>query len=323
MENKELEGKDKKICLCWKDIITWYIAPLGSIFVAAAIGISGFLGSNYLKERRAVKARTEKSYLTLEALRIYSELISKQEEAESALRKDMFNSIMSSFSASEKVPIEELILNFRLLTYNYNESLNIKPFFLFMRNKTLNSYMSSMSSEEYLEHLEDIARWVIARQMWVLEDDGECFFRIVDFDLLRQNRACLLLQDETLILEGIERNFKIAVLEVNNKMKEIKVRLEIKTSRKSDHEPDIKVAEFWVGFFGFPMIDNIHLSHGQKCAVVLNQFTETSADITLVIFPDALSGMKGIPYYHEAVQHILETGELMGEKDFKKSWSLE
>ena len=320
MENKELEGTDKKICLCWKDIITWYIAPLGSIFVAVAIGISGLLGSSYLKERRAVKARTEKSYLTLEALRIYSGLISKREEVDSALRKDMFNSIISSFSASEKVPIEELILNFRLLAYNYNESLNIKPFFLFMRNKTLNS---SMSGEEYLEHLEDVARWVLVRQMWILEEDGECFHRIVDFDLLLQNLACISLKDETLTLEGIERDFKIAVLEVNSKMKEIKVRLEIRTSRKSDHDPDIKVAEFWVGFFDFPMIDNIRLSHGQKCAVVLNQFTETSADITLVIFPDALSGMKGIPYYHEAVQNILETGELKGEKDLKKSWSLE
>ncbi|MCF6154579.1 MAG: hypothetical protein E3K36_04860 [Candidatus Brocadia sp.] len=321
MENKEPEETGKKICLSWKDILACYIAPLGSIIVAIAIGISGFLGSSYLRERAASKARTEKGYLTVEALRIYSELMSKREVADNELYKEMFDSIMRSYSEADKMPTEELLLNLKLLAYNFNELLNIKPFFLFLRNKILNSY--DLSREEYLEDLKYIAQWVVTRQIWVLEGDGKWFSRTIDLDLLHQNRSCLLLKDETLILEGIERNFKIAVLETNTAMKEIKVRLEIKTPKESNHAPVIKVAEFWIGFFDFPMIDNIRLSHDQRCAVVLDQLSETSADITLVTFPGALAGMKGKPYYQKAVQHILETGEVFGTEGLKKTWSLE
>jgi hypothetical protein len=318
MENKEPETISKKIGLCTRDIITYYISPLGSIVVAVAIGISGLLGSNYLKEREAFKARTEKSYLTVEALRIYSELMSKREEAESALREGMFNTIIQSFSETEKRPIEELILNLKLLAYNFDESFNIKPFFLFLRNKELIS--SGMSRKEYLEDLENIAQYVITKQLWSLGGNGASFFRTVDLDLLHQNRACLLLKDETLTLEGRERNFRIAVLEVNTKMKEIKVRLEIRTPKESDHVLDIKVVEFWVGPFDFPAVDNIRLSHDQRCAIVLNQLSETAAHITFVIFPGALAGIKEKPYYQETVQHILETGEFLSGEGSKKIW---
>lgn len=319
-EQEEINKENKKICLNMKDIITYYIAPLGSIIVALAIGISGFLGSSYLKEKAAVRARTEKSYLTVEALRIYSELMSKQEEADSVLRKNIFDSIIRSFSETEKVPIEKLILNLKLLAYNFNKSLNIKPFFLFLRDKKSISY--TMSREEYLKDLENIAQYVITRQLWILEGDGKCFFRTIDLNLLQQNQACLLLKDETITLGGIKRNFRIAVLEVNTEMKEIKVRLEIKTSNESNHVLDIKIVEFWVGLFDFPMIDNIYLFHDQRCAIVLDQFSELTANIALVLFPDALAGMKEKPYYQEAVQHILQTGELLGEEGLKKTWSL-
>lgn len=319
-EHEEADKEKKKICLNMRDVITYYIAPLGSIIVAVAIGISGFLGSSYLKEKAAVKARTEKSYLTVEALRIYSELMNKQEEVDSVLRKNIFDSIIRSFSETENVPIEKLLLNLKLLAYNFNKSLNIKPFFLFLRDKKLIS--NTMSSEEYLKDLEDIAQYVITRQLWILEGDGKCFFRTIDLNLLQQNKACLLLKDETITLGEIERNFRIAVLEVNTNMKEIKVRLEIKTSQGSNHALDIKIVEFWIGLFDFPMIDNIYLFHDQRCAIVLNQFSEQTANIALVLFPDALASMKEKPYYQETVQHILETGELLGEEGLKKSWSL-
>lgn len=309
VENKELETISKKTGLCTKDIITYYIAPLGSIFVAVAIGASGLLGSNYLKETAAFKARTEKSYLTVEALRIYSELMSKREEAESSLREGMFHTIIQSFSETERRPIEELFLNLKLLAYNFDESFNIKPFFLFLRNKELIS--SGMSRDEHLEDLEDIAQYVITKQLWTLGGNGTSFFRTFDLDLLHQNRACLLLKDETLTLEGRERNFRIAVLEVNTKMKAIKIRLEITTPKGSDHELEIKVVEFWVGSFDFPTVDNIRLSHNQRCAVVLNQLSETTAHITFVMFPGTLAGIKEKPYYQETVQHILETGEFL------------
>ncbi|MCF6159457.1 MAG: hypothetical protein E3K32_13015 [wastewater metagenome] len=320
MENKRQKKQKKSTHVNIKDIITCYISPLGSIVVAIAIGVSGFLGSSYLREKAAARAHTEKGYLTVEALRIYSELMSKREEADNVLREDMFRSIIKSFSAAEKVSIEELLLNLRLLAYNFNETFNIKPFFLLLLNKKLIPYDGP--NDEYLEDLENIACYIITKQLWVLEEGGVCFFRTIDLDLINQNQACLLLKDETRTLEGIERNFRIAALEVNKEKKEIKFRLEIRTPKGPDHELDIRVVELWVGLFDFPMIDNIRISHNQRCAMVLNHLSETTADVTFVVFPGALAGIIEKPYYQEAVQNILETGNFLKEEGFEKSWSL-
>lgn len=318
---KKSGNGNKKTSVNIQKIITNYISPLSTIIVAIAMVISGFLTSSYLKEREAVKARTDKNALAIEALQIYSGLMSKRQEEDSVLRESMFNTIIQSFSETEKRPIEELLLNLKLLAYNFSESFNMKPFFLFLRNQEL--IPSRMSREKYLEELENIAQYIITKQLWILKGSGKYFFRNIDLDLFQQKQACLLLKDETFTLEGTETNFKIAVLDVNTETEEIKFMLEIRILKGTDHELDIKVMEFWVGPFDFPMIDNIRLSHDQRCAIVLDQFSETAAHIAFVIFPGTLAGIKERPYYQEAVQYILETGQFLDEEGFKESWSVE
>jgi len=61
--------------------------------------------------------------------RIYLELTSKREESESALRKDMFVSIIESFLRPGAATLDERVLNLELLSYNFHESLNLKPLF--------------------------------------------------------------------------------------------------------------------------------------------------------------------------------------------------
>src|SRR6202022_4972978 len=62
--------------------------------------------------------------------RLYSELTSRREESESALRKDMFTSIINSFLKEGPATPEQKMLNLELLVYNFHESLNLKPLFL-------------------------------------------------------------------------------------------------------------------------------------------------------------------------------------------------
>ena len=62
--------------------------------------------------------------------RLYSELTSKREESDSALRKDMFTSIINSFLREGPATLEQKMLNLELLVYNFHESLNLKPLFV-------------------------------------------------------------------------------------------------------------------------------------------------------------------------------------------------
>ena len=67
-----------------------------------------------------------------------------------------------------------------------------------------------------------------------------------------------------------------------------------------------KMATFSVGYFDFPMIDNTRLTGGQRCAVVLNNISDQSADITLVLFPGSYASLKEKPYYNEVIESVLD-----------------
>ena len=63
-------------------------------------------------------------------------MMGRREEADSNLRKDMFNSILATFMARDpslRLSSEELIrqqiLSLELLAYNFHESLDIAPLF--------------------------------------------------------------------------------------------------------------------------------------------------------------------------------------------------
>ena len=75
------EGKDK-----W-DEADVLLKPLGGLLAALAVAVLGFRLNSTLQERQT----TESNF------RLYSELMSQREQAESALRKDMFKSIIDSF----------------------------------------------------------------------------------------------------------------------------------------------------------------------------------------------------------------------------------
>ena len=69
-------------------------------------------------------------------IRLYAEMMGRREEADSNLRKDMFNSILTTFMTRDpslKLTSEELIrqqiLSLELLAYNFHESLDIAPLF--------------------------------------------------------------------------------------------------------------------------------------------------------------------------------------------------
>src|SRR5262245_40049916 len=69
-------------------------------------------------------------------IRLYAEMMGRREEADSNLRKDMFNSILNTFMAkdpnsktSPEEQIRQQILSLELLAYNFHESLDIGPLF--------------------------------------------------------------------------------------------------------------------------------------------------------------------------------------------------
>ncbi len=277
------------------DIILKFVGAIGTAVVLAGVGV---FGSQFLARRQ--DAETD--------LRLYTELMSKREEADTSLRKEMFNSIITNFlkPASEEQP-DKMVLNLELLAYNFHDSLDLGPLFKDVYKKLLKH---PDVNRPYIDRLKKVTRDVVAKQIAMLAEAGGRQDGNIEFTELDKNPAGVTVIDDLITVKSIEhpgdpatqKQVRVEVLSRDRDKQELEVRLIVRTPPDTD-EAD---AVFTVGFFDFPMLDNIRLPQGLRCAIVLNQFDTESgiADLTLVYFPGSRASLKEKPYYDEILSTL-------------------
>ena len=290
------------------------LKPVGGLLTALAVAILGFWTSSYLRDREARESALRERMQTAETnARLYSELISKREESESALRKDMFTSIITSFLGTGPTTLEQKVLNLELLVYNFHESLNLKPLFLHLERQV----KESPERAEYLTRLNRVAEEVTKKQMLVIGEGGTSFDATANLKALSfaspDGRGDSPSIARDLELDGIRRNVRVELLDSDPENQQIELRV---TVRGGASAGETTAAEFWLGHFDFPMIDNIRLPNDQRLAAVLNNFDarHQSADLTIVYFPGKYAGLREKPYYDEVLAKLLAANQAAAVK---------
>jgi hypothetical protein len=267
---------------------------VGSFLAAAIVALLGILGNQALEKRHARDLQ----------MRLYTELMSQREQAESSLRKDMFRSIIETFMKPATVSLEEKVLNLELLAYNFHESLNLKPLFLHLQ-RLMDRCSDSVALdpaevEDCRRRLIKVGREITGKQMLILKGVGVSFDREILFhDEAGDPQFPVRLDTVTLVLDSVQRHFCIEVFDFDQETGEIEIEVEV----WGDGEPYLQ--DFGVGPFDFPMIDNSRLSGDRRFAVVLDEFDEESALVTLVYFPGRYASLKEKPYYDDIVKRLL------------------
>jgi len=282
------KGKD------YWDKVDIVLRPINGILTALAVALLGYYTSSILRQ----------SELRQTNERVYTELMSSRELAESGLRKDMFLSIIQTFLRSDNAGLEAKMLNLEMLAYNFHESLNLKPLFAHMDRQIQAS--KGQSNGDYADRLNQVAREITTRQLVLLTQVGKKFSRTIDLEKFQKTPGGLELEPEKLVLDGTktEREFMLSVLEFKPDRRELTVELGVRTPKDS---ASIQRRTFQVGYYDFPMIDNTRLSGDQRAAVVLDQMNESGADITLVFFPGSYASLREKVSYDEVVEKLRET----------------
>jgi hypothetical protein len=289
-------SEDKKPKDAW-DKVHVILAPLGGLFTAVAVAAVGIVGSQVLERRQSLDTNA----------RLYSELMSRREEAESSLRKDMFATIIQSFLHGRADDLDAKVLNLELLVYNFHDSLNLKPLFRDLVRRIEKAPAADRA--DLVGRVQRVAREISAKQLFSLEGHGRSFRRTVDLEeLARQGRAGVALDGEAIVLDGVSCAVGLRVLAVDPVQQQLRVRLEVKAGGDAPDAVDARAA-FDVGWFDFPMIDNTRLSNGLRCAVTLSAFSPALADLTTVCFPGEYASLKDRPYYDEVIQKLQEAAE--------------
>jgi hypothetical protein len=264
------------------------LAPLGGLLTALAVTFVGVKGSQVLDRRQAVETNA----------RLYSELMSRREEAESSLRKDMLVSIIEHFLEPTAGDLAGKVLNLELLAYNFHDSLNLKPLFVDVTRRVESEPVEIR--EAILQRVRRVAREITTKQLFALEGHGRSFRRSVDLDELAQS-GTVALDGETIRLGERTADVNVRVLGVEPEEQRLRVRLEVKAATQDEADT---WAAFDVGWYDFPMIDNTRLANGMRCAVTLSAFAPGMADLTTVCFPGEYASLKDRPYYDEVIQKL-------------------
>lgn len=273
------------------------LAPIGGLLTAFAVAYVGMKGSQLLERRQSLDTNA----------RLYSELMSRREEAEASLRKDMFQSIIASFLTPTTDSLSARVLNLELLAYNFHDSLNLKPLFLEVQRQLRRS--TDPEKADYLARLNRVAREISAKQLFALEGKGQSFRRTADLEALAAAGAAgLALDPETVTVDGRTFEVGLRVLKVDTEQQQLTVRMRVTVSDGSAALPDSR-ANFTVGFYDFPVIDNTRLPSGVRCAATLANFSPMSADVVTVCFPGEYASLKDRPYYDEVIQKLRDANE--------------
>jgi len=292
--------------------------------------VLGYWFNSSLNERQQVESN----------IRLYAEMMGRREEADSNLRKDMFNSILNTFMTRDpslKLTSEELIrqqiLSLELLAYNFHESLDIAPLFKDVARRI--ALEDRATNAELRGRLESVALQVNEHQLTAMSDVGmvergdalpekikdlsayiSFGTRAISDPQFKPGEAASRVCLSMLSTDGSRhyRQFKLELINYDEAAHEVQVRLYV-SQILSQEECQLSTMDlegkreidtnFVVGLFDFPMIDNTRLSGSERCAVSLTVLNPSVVSVALVYFPASRASLKDKPYYDEVIRDLV------------------
>jgi len=284
------------------DKVNILLSPVASLVTALTIAVVSYMASNYLNSNQENEAKT----------RLYTELMSRREESESALRKDMFTSIINSILAGSST-MDEKILQLELLAYNFHESLNLTPLFTYLDRRNRADTKDPRQRDAYNQRLYAMSREVTNKQIASLEGVSSTEKFVYCYDTV--NCAGMSPSFNAIFVDSvrtgagwdsIQHLVHLTILDMDTTFRTVDVRLNICTRMPGKKDKCVNPA-FAIDFFEFPMIDNTRLINDKRCAVALRDFDPENkfVEIDVIFFPGSHSSLKERPYYDDIVSKLL------------------
>ena len=283
------------------DKLAIIMEPVGGLITAITIAMVSYYASDYINRNQENEAKT----------RLYTELMSKREESEAALRKDMFSSIINSL-LRENVTMDEKILQLELLAYNFHESLNLTPLFTYLNRKNNSDTKDPELKTSYRQRLFNMSKEVTSKQLASLEGVAsvEKFVYFYDSLAFSPNDTFSCVFNDSIVngkkVDSIKHIVHLTILGKDEVNSSVNVRLKVAT-RMPGKQDKVVDPSFTIDYFEFPMIDNTRLINDKRVAAVLRDFDPVNKfiEMDVIFFPGSHSSLKERPYYDDIVAKLL------------------
>jgi hypothetical protein len=257
----------------------------------------------YLSHR--YELTTAKNQAADARLRLYTELLTSREAADSALRKDMFGKVLDTFMTKRDGSIDQQMVELELLAANFQDSLNLSPLFRQLQRQINTQPVKERAG--LTERLEGVASAVKDQQIEALELVGAKMDGTVDFAELSAGTSQPVV-DKVLSFSdpgstdasadgasGIhKRHFQVAALEWDKDQSRLLVQV---------HDG----AKQWVigvDPFDFPLVDYTRISNTERFTVTMTSYSDDHAQLKFIYFPSSRSGVSDKPYIDQVLASL-------------------
>lgn len=270
-------------------------------WVLTVVGIPLTLA--YLSHR--YEQTTMKNQAADARLRLYTELLTSREQADSGLRKDMFGKVLDTFMTKKDDDINQQLVELELLAANFQDSLNLSP--LFRQLKRQIDAQAPKDQVSLMERLESVANDVKDRQIEALELVGAKMDGTVQFAQLDAGASVSVVDKELSFSDpgssdfaatdnpGVhKRHFIVDVLERDKVQHRLLVRV---------HDGK-KQWVIGVDPFDFPLVDYTRISNTERFTVALTSYANDYAQLKFIYFPSSRSGVSDKPYIDQVLSSL-------------------
>src|SRR5262245_47619624 len=245
-------------------------------------------------------------------LRLYTELLSKREEADTSLRKGVFDKVIGTY-LKEARTFDQKLVSIELLSLNFNESLDLSPLF-WQLLREIQQGAPKAERTVLLERLKRVSNDVKDRQIALLEAFGSRKDMSLDltarFTQLMDSELTFVDPDVTDASKQKQtRRFAIFPMEDDRTQRRLLVSVEHSTTGAQKQEND-----FWVDEYDFPLTNFTRVSTIERFAVVMRRYDPPNVDLTLIYFPSSRSGIKDKPFIDEVLSGLRRGGVPQAER---------
>lgn len=248
--------------------------------------------------------------------RLYTQLMTQREDADTVLRRSMFESALKTFLETRPGTPERDLLNLELMAFNFHESLNLKALFHDLQRKILLE-PDGEKQRFLMKRLQDLAAQINEKQIGVLQEAGAVAKAAFNLDQTEWDPVSGFVSLEARVA-GTEvpgrdkRPYSIQLLGVDQVKQQLRLNLQVSGPQEPGGvgpaaAPEFHNWYFYADQFDFPMVENLRLSHGQRCAVVVTELSEAVARVSLIFFPGSRASLKEKPYYDEVLDELVHT----------------
>lgn len=243
--------------------------------------------------------------------RLYTDLMSKREEADTTVRRGLFDKLVGSYLDPKPGDVDKRLVALELLSLNFHDTLNLSPLFWEL-DRQIAARPKQPSNEEYQLQLDRVASQVKNRQASALEVDGVRATMQVDLAFIGEGLAP---PSKTFRLRGVaaepdgpaERDFSVTVLSHDPKHRRLLVTVNFGPTDGSATQ----TTSFWVDPYDFPLTNFSRVSRSERFALVLDRYKPSddggTARLVLLLFPSSRSGAKDRPYIDDLVARLAQS----------------